>query len=304
MHIETLKIFCDLVDSNSFLKAGEKNLLSQSAVSQQLAHLEATYNAQLLDRKRKPFKLTGAGALFYNAAKDMLGRFEQFNSDLDSLRKSVANRISIAAIYSIGMHSLPPFVKAFMAKYADVNVHIEYLGARQIHEAVLRRTVDIGLVAMPPSDRNLEVYDFGNEPLVLVCNPEHALAIETEVDVRQLDHQRFIGFEERIPTRALIDSILAKYDVSVQRMMVFDNIETVKRAVEIDAGVSILPETAIRQELANGTLAAVPFADDGFVRPTGIIVRKGDCLSKPGQFLLELLRGRRVVAGLKTNSER
>ena len=187
------------------------------------------------------------------------------------------------------MHSLPPYVKAFMAKYPSINVHVEYLSSLQIHELVLSEIIDIGLVAVPQKNKNLQIYHFGDEPLVLVCSPEHPLANESSIDIHQLHLQKFIGFEEGIPTRILIDTILAKYNVSVQKMMWFDNIETVKRAVEIDAGVSILPQTAIRQELANGTLRAIPFSNENFVRSTGIIIRKGKNLSQPGRYFLELL---------------
>jgi DNA-binding transcriptional LysR family regulator len=72
----------------------------------------------------------------------------------------------------------------------------------------------------------------------------------------------------------------------------FDNIETVKRAVEIDAGISILPQTAILQELAAGTIKAVPFSNEKFVRPTGIIVRKGKILGQAGRYFIELLQKR------------
>jgi DNA-binding transcriptional LysR family regulator len=290
--METLKVFCDIVDFNSFLKAGEKNLLSQSAVSQQLAQLELAYKCQLLDRKRKPFKLTSAGELVYNASRDILERFERFNNDLSSLQKTTANRINIAAIYSIGMHSLPPYVKTFMAKYPDINVHVEYLSSRQIYELVLRETIDIGLVAVPQKDRYLQTYHFRDEPLVFVCSPENPLANQSQIDIHKLHLENFVAFEKGVPTRTLIDSILANYNVVVRRVMEFDNIETVKRAVEIDAGVSVLPQTTIRQELANGTLRAIPFSNENFVRPTGIIVRKGKNLSQPGRYFLELLRKR------------
>jgi len=72
--------------------------------------------------------------------------------------------------------------------------------------------------------------------------------------------------------------------------MEFDNIETIKRAVEINAGVSILPQTAILQEVNSGTIKAIPFLNENFVRPTGIIVRKGKILSQAGRYLIELLR--------------
>ena len=292
MHIETLKIFCDLVDSNSFFKAGEKNLLSQSAVSQQLAQLELVYKCQLLDRKRKPFRLTVAGELFYDAGKNILERLEKFNNDLDSLQKTGTNRISVAAIYSIGMHSLPPYVKTFMAKYPNINVHVEYLSSGEICELVLRETIDIGLIAVPSENRYLQIHHFADEPLVFVCSPEHPLANKSKIAIQQLRRQKFIGFEEGIPTRTLIDTILSRYNVRVQKVMEFDNIETVKRAVEIDAGVSILPKSAIGQEVTNGTLRAIPFSNENFVRPTGIIVRRGRTLSRPGQYFLELLRKR------------
>ncbi len=292
MHTETLKIFCDIVEWNSFVKAGEKNLLSQSAVSQQLAQLELAYKCQLLDRKRKPFRLTTAGELFYNAAKDILETLEKFDNDLDSLRKAATSRINVAAIYSIGMHSLPPYIKTFMAKYPDTNVHVEYLSSREIYELVLRETIDIGLIAVPSKNRYLQIYHFADEPLVLVCSPEHPLAKKSKIAIHQLQLQKFIGFEEGIPTRTLIDTILSLYNVRVQKVMEFDNIETVKRAVEIDAGVSILPQTAIGQEVTNGTLRAIPFSNEKFVRPTGIIVRKGRILSQPAQYFLELLRKR------------
>ncbi len=292
MNTETLKIFCDIVDLNSFVKAGEENLLSQSAVSQRLAQLESAYKCQLLDRKRKPFRLTTAGQLFYNAAKDILETLEKFNNDLDSLRKAATNRINVAAIYSIGMHSLPPYIKTFMAKYPDTNVHVEYLSSREIYELVLRETIDIGLIAVPSKNRYLQIYYFADEALVLVCSPEHPLAKKSKIAIHQLRLQKFIGFEEGIPTRTLIDAILSRYDVRVQKVMEFDNIETVKRAVEIDAGVSILPKSAIGQEVINGTLKAIPFSNENFVRPTGIIVRRGRTLSQPAQYFLELLRKR------------
>jgi len=73
-------------------------------------------------------------------------------------------------------------------------------------------------------------------------------------------------------------------------MMEFDNIETIKRAVEINSGISILPRTAIVQELGSGTINAIPFSNENFIRPTGIIVRKNKILSQAGRYLIELLR--------------
>ena len=290
MHIETLRIFCDLAELLSFSKTAEKHLMSQSAVSQQLAQLELLHKCQLIDRKKRPIELTKEGHLFYQACKDILDRYEQLKNELSALQKSSASRINVAAIFSIGMHTLPDYVKRFMVSYPNVNVHIEYFSAERIYELVLAGDIDIGLVAVPKRDRRLEVYDFEAEPLVLVCSPKHPLSYESQVDIHRLQFERFIAFEKGVPTRAWIDNILERYNIVVRPVMEFDNIETVKRAVEINSGISILPQTAILQELGSGTIKAIAFSNENFVRPTGIIIRKGKILGQAGRYFIELLQ--------------
>lgn len=290
MHIEMLKTFCDLADLSSFSKTAEKHFLSQSAVSQQLAQLELTHKCQLINRKKRPIELTRQGRLLYQASKDMLDRYEELKNELIAMEKYPVSRINIAAIFSIGMHTLPDYVKRFMVGHPNVNVHVEYLGAGAICELVLAGAVDIGLVAVPKRDKRLDVYEFQDEPLVVVCSPKHPLSHESVVDIHRLQFERFIAFEKGVPTRAWIDGMLERYSTVVRPVMEFDNIETVKRAVEIDSGISILPRTAILQEVGNGTLRAIRFSNEDFVRPTGVIVRKGKILSQAGRYLIELLR--------------
>jgi len=206
------------------------------------------------------------------------------------LKSSASTRINVAAIFSIGMHTLPDYVKRFMVSYPDVNVHIEYFGADKIYELVLAGDIDIGLVAVPKRDKRLDVYDFEAEPLVLACSSKHPLSSRSQVDIHQLQFERFIAFEKNVPTRQWIDGILERYNVVVRPVMEFDNIETIKRAVEINSGLSILPEAAILQEVGGGTIKAIPISNEKFVRPTGIIVRKGKILSQAGRYFIELLR--------------
>ena len=290
MNMEMLKIFCDLADLRSFSKTAEKHLLSQSAISQQLAQLELSHKCQLISRNRRPIELTKSGQLLYLASKDILERYEQLQNELRALQKTSVSRINVAAIFSIGMHSLPDYVKKFMASYPNVNVHIEYFSAVEIYEMILAGDADIGLVAIPKRDKRLDVFDFEDELLILACSPKHPLANEDQVDIHKLQFEKFIAFEKDVPTRIWIDSILERYNISVRPVMEFDNIETIKRAVEINLGVSILPQTAILQELGSGTIKAVNFSNERFIRPTGIIIRKGKLLTQAGRYLIELLR--------------
>jgi DNA-binding transcriptional LysR family regulator len=290
MQIETLKIFCDLAELQSFSKTADKHFLSQSAISQQLAQLELAYKCQLINRKKRPIELTKEGQLFYTAAIDIFERHEQLRSELNALKSSTESRINVAAIYSIGMHTLPDYIKKFMAKYPNVNVHIEYLSANRIYELILAGDIDIGLVAVPKRDKRLDVYDFEDEPLVLACSPKHSLSQESQVDIHKLQFERFISFGKDVPTRIWIDNIFERYNIVVRQAMEFDNIETVKRAVELNSGISILPQTAILQEIKAGTIKAIGFSNEDFIRPTGIIVRKGKLLGQTGRYFIELLR--------------
>lgn len=290
MHIETLKVFCDLAELLSFSKTAEKNILSQSAVSQQLAQLELVHKCQLINRKKRPIELTKEGRLFYQASKDIVDRYEQLKNQLNIMKTSSSDRINIAAIFSIGMHALPSYVKRFMIWHPKVNVHIEYFSSKKIYELVLAGEVDIGIVAAPKQDKRLEVYDFQNELLVLVCSTKHPLANKSRVDIHTVQLENFIAFEKDVPTRIWIDDILHHHNVVIQPIMEFDNIETIKRAVEINAGVSILPENTISQEVSNRAIKAIPFLKERFFRPTGIIVLKNRILSQAGRHFMELLR--------------
>lgn len=289
MNIETLRVFCNLAKLRSFSRTAEKHYLSQSAISQQLAQLELTHKCQLINRKKRPIELTEEGLMLYKASKDIIDRFEQFKSELNSLTSSANSKIHVAAIFSIGMHALPSYIKEFMVKYPNVNVDMVYLDATAIYEQVLAGDVDIGIVAVPKKVKRLEVYDFQDEPLVLACSPKHIFASQDEIDIHHIQFERFISFAQNIPTRIWIDGILQRYNIEVQPALEFDNIETIKRAVEINSGISILPESAIVQERKNGTIRALKFSNERFVRPTGIIVRKNRVLNPVNQYFIDLL---------------
>jgi DNA-binding transcriptional LysR family regulator len=290
MNIETLRVFVDLVEMLSFSKTAEKNMLSQSAVSQQLAQLELVHNCQLINRKKRPIELTGEGQILYRAAKEIIDRYETVKSELKVLVSSGESRINVAAIYSIGMHSLPAYVKKFMVKFPKVNVHVEYFPPGKVYELVLRGDFDIGLVAVARRDKRLQVYDFEDEPLVMVCSPKHQLAGESEIDIHKIQYEPFIAFETDVPSRIWIDGILQRYGIVVRPVMEFDNVETIKRAVEINVGISILPKTTVVQEVNSGTIRAIPFSNENFVRPTGLIFRKNAMQSQAAKSFIELLR--------------
>jgi DNA-binding transcriptional LysR family regulator len=290
MQIESLKVFCDLAETESFTKAAQINGVTQSAVSQQISSLERTFKSLLIERSKKKFRLTREGQVLYDYSKQIIQTYESLHSKLQELKDIISGTIRVATIYSIGLHDLPPYIKKFMKVYPTVNVHVEYRRANQVYEDVLGNVVDLGLVAYPVKDAKLEIIPLRKEPLVLICHPQHAFSKLKAIKLKQLIGQKFIGFEPDIPTRKALDKILKEYDVNVNNVMEFDNIETVKRAVEIDAGVSIVPEGTVAQEVAKQTLAAVVLEDGAFFRPLATIYKKNKVLSPAMKQFLTILK--------------
>ena len=290
MHIETLKTFCDLIETGSFSKAAALNFVSQSAVSQQIKSLEQRFEARLIERgQRKGVTPTETGKIFYDECKEILERFRALEERMRVKSAAIAGSVKVATVYSIGLHELPPYVKRFIKAHPQVKVHIEYSRTDKVYEACLNNTIDFGIVALPLRRPNLAVIPFRDDKLVIVCNPEHKLARRGRVSVEALAGADFIAFERDIPTRKTIDRILKQHKVEVNYVMEFDNIETIKRSVEVGIGVSILPETAVANEVRNKQLVALNFTEGVFTRPIGIIHRKGKVFSSAAREFVNML---------------
>lgn len=292
MHIETFKTFCDLVETGSFSKAAALNYVSQSAVSQQIKGLEQRFNRQLIDRgNHKRVAPTEAGRQVYEVFKEMVGRFTDLEAQLRASGDEIAGTIRVATVYSIGLYQLPPYVKHFIKHHPQVKIHVEYGRTDKVYEACRNQMIDFGIIALPLRKPDLEVIPFGEEELVLVCSPSHRLvgANERGVSLRALQGEEFVAFERDIPTRQTIDRILRQFRVSVQTVMEFDNIETIKRSVEVGNGISILPRQAVTNELRAGLLVALTFTEGTFTRPIGIIHRRGKGFTPATKAFLHLL---------------
>jgi DNA-binding transcriptional LysR family regulator len=290
MQIESLKVFCDLAETKSFTKAAQINTVTQSAVSQTITALERRFKSLLVERSKKNFRLTPEGEVFYDYSKRILATCDALFSKLQEIENVISGNIRVATIYSIGLHVLPPYVTKFMRSYPTVNVHVEYRRDNQVYENVLGNVVDLGLVAYPTRDSRLEIVPLRKDKLVLICHPQHEFAKRKSVKVKALDGQKFINFEHDIPTCKALDKIFKDHRVSVDQVMQFDNIETVKRAVEIESGVAIVPQETIGEEVANQTLAAVKLENGRYTRPLAVIYKKNKVLSPAIKQFIAMLK--------------
>ncbi len=290
MHIETLKVFCDLVDLQSFSLAAERNFITQSAVSQQIRTIEEKFKRRFLERVRgrREVKLTAAGEVFHREAKNVLDAYGQMQENLRGLVGKIGGTVKVSTTYSVGLHELPVKVGEFMSKFPAAKIDLEYARTTKVVRDVVNGSAELGVLAFPEPKRGINISYMPEHKLVLVCPPGHKLASRVQVKTKDLNGHDFVHFERDTPTRKAIDKLLKAKGVEVKKVAEFDNIETIKRAVEVGFGIAILPSPSITEE-ERSRLTVVALAEKEWVRPVGIIHRSDRTLSLAAKKFVQLL---------------
>ena len=291
MNLKSLKIFCDIISRRSFSRAAADNGVSQSSASQVVGQLESHLGVRLIERSKRPLSPTREGQAFYDGCRKIIAAYDSLEDQVRTLHEEVAGRVRVAAIYSVGLHHMSRYVQEFMSRHPKANVRLEYLHPDRVLESVEQGQADVGIVSYPRSTRTLEAEPWREEPIVLVCAPGNAFAGRVQLRLAELHGQRMVGFDSDLVIRHELDRAIAAHGAEPNVVMEFDNIETIKRAVEIDAGVALLPEPTVGREAAAGTLCTVRLAGDELVRPLGIIHARGKPLPPTVERFVELLRG-------------
>ncbi|MFO0816552.1 MAG: LysR family transcriptional regulator [Pirellulales bacterium] len=290
MHMKLLKVFCDVVGQRSFSRAADENSISQSGASQMVHQLEEHLGVKLLDRSKRPFVLTREGEVFHEGCRKLVQRYFALEEEVRTLHAEVAGRVSVASIYSVGLSHMNQIVQKFMRKYPKANVRVQYQHPDRVYELVESDQVDLGLVSYPRVSRNIRATSWREEPMRVVCCPTHPLAGRESVRLEELNGLSMVSFDANLEIRHEIDRELSAQGVTVNVVMEFDNTETIKRAVEIDAGFSLLPAPTVEREVQAGSLRAIPLAGALIQRPVGIIQRKGKELGQTARRFLQLLQ--------------
>jgi len=282
------QLFCDIADTQSFSKGAAMNRVSQAAASQLVRHLEKDFATNLIDRSTRPLTLTPSGQVCYHAFREVLERLGTLKT-LGATRDELKGEVRVAAIYSVGLYAIGRRMQEFMNLHPHSKVRLSFLPPNKVYEAVENDDADLGLISYPKASRVLNVIPLYSEPTAVVCHPKHRLARALQVDLEQLQGEPFVGFEPTLIIRRKIDQYLRARNVSVRIVMEFDNIETIKQAIEIGAGISILPEPTVRAEVERGIMALLPVALHDLRRPLGILCRKRRALDSCAESFVELL---------------
>lgn len=295
MQFESLKIFCDVVRSSSFSRGAAENGISQSTASQAVHQLEARLGVQLIDRSKRPLVLTPRGRVYYEGCRELVESYFELENRVKALEDedTVTGTVGVAAIYSVGLHHMSRYAKVFEARHPQASVRLEYLHPSRVVERVLAGDAELGLLSYPRKWPDLTVLPWREERMVLAVHPSHPFASRSSVRVADLGGELFIAFDSDLSIRRAIDRFLRHHGVQVEVIHQFDNIENLKRAVEIPSGISILPEPSLAREVKSGTLVAIPIEGDGpgdvLTRPLAIVHKRHGALEPAAAKFLELL---------------
>jgi DNA-binding transcriptional LysR family regulator len=290
MRFAHLKIFCDLARSRSFSQAALMNGISQSAVSQVVHQLEMRLGVRLVDRSTRPLDLTPAGKALSEGGRSILDQYAELEAAIRNGQVDWMSNVQVAAIYSVGLRDMSRYIERFSLSHPQTEVNIEYLHPHRVYEKVLQGTVDFGLVSFPRRTRELAFLPWREEEMLLACTPDHPLAANRTIRLSQISGCRYVGFDRDLVIRKKIDSFLRKRGVTVDVVLEFDNIENVKKALEVSGAVALLPEPMLQREVQSGVLSAIPLADCRLVRPLGIIFRRHSKVSSTVSAFIDLLR--------------
>ncbi len=289
MNIETLRIFCDVAEHQSFSHAASINKVTQSSVTQSVHRLEKRIGTSLIDRTKRPFLLTDEGQLCSEGFREILKRYDTILSDIQSRCGCFSGIIRVAAIYSVGLHVMNRCMSDFMKAFPKTKVRLEFLHPHKVYQAVKDADVDFGIIAYPVPTVDLHMIPLPVEPMALVCSPNHPLAEKEAVSLKELKGLDYIAFEKDLVVRKEIDHHLEEFGAAVNIVMEFNNIETIKQAIESGLGVGILPTPAVQNEVENGSLLAIPITSPKMVRPIGIIHKQHKVFSPAMKKFIEML---------------
>ena len=267
-----------------------------------MQQLEESLGVQLIDRSKRPLVMTAAGATYLSGVRKLLRNYNRLEQEVCGTSERLSGQIAVGTIYSVGLSYMPDATDAFQRMHPEVDVIPKFGTSEEIIELTADGTVDFGLVSFPKTTKQLQYILWQQEPMRLVCSPQHLLANRTDVTLAVLNGTQMVGFDRNLVLRKEIDQGLAKAGVSVDVKMEFDNVDSMIRAIQANRSIGIVPEAAVRRETAMGSLRVVACRDLRMTRPLGIIFRRSGRLSKAANEFGSLLLGRPLETDKRSKS--
>ena len=292
MELSRLIDFHAVAMEKSFSKAARKLYKTQPAVSQAVRLLEREVGEPLFVRLGRRIELTQAGEVLLEHTRQALDTLEEARARIEGLKGLAEGILRLGASDTTACYVLPPSLEAFRRAYPGVEIVISNRTSPVVLRHVLSGEVDLGIVTLPVRHPAVAVRELFVREDVVITSPRHPLAGRPRIEVEELAAQPLLLLDRGSSTRAFIDRQLSEAGVTPRIAMELGSIEVIKKMVQLDFGVSIVPLVAVEQEVERGSLCAVRVFAGDQARKLGVIhVRKRFLSPAAREFLKMLVAG-------------
>lgn len=260
MELHQLRCFLAVIDEGGFNRATTRLRMTQPALSYQIKQLEQELGAPLFHRRPGGVSPTEAGRVLSTQARVVLEAARKAQLAVQELAPGVVGEIRIGTVNSVGIYFLPQVLWSIRERYPKVRPTVLYRHADDIMEALLAHQIDLALLANPRPDRRLRQETIIEERVSLVCSRSHPFYGRGSVRPSELKGAQFVSLSPENPTGQSIREYLARIGVSVEPVVSTDNVETVKKMVEVGLGVGFLPDMVTAPDLVGGREEQSPLA--------------------------------------------
>jgi len=249
-----LYYFYVVATQGSFSHAADELGVSQSSISVQIKQLEETLGHRLFNRIKTGVELTEPGQVAFQYAEDIFSEADGLKDALQAVEHSVRGLITIGTVNSIGIYMLPNLLKIFNSEYPDVKINIIFKQQAELVEATRRGRVDFAIFTTNRAYTGLSNVPLQKNKMFLVAPSGHALTRGSDVALSEIEKYPFLGFEEGMQSRMMMDAHFKRLNLSVEYVMESSNVATLKHMVMAGLGLAILPEQVVAPEIRDGQL--------------------------------------------------
>ena len=285
-----LRAFVTLSKTASFTVAAQKLFLSQSAVSHSMRALEEDLGCRLLDRVGKKVFLTQAGEQFLQYAESILKQMAEARASLEQLGKWGQTRLRIGAGGTACQYLLPGVIRKLKEQFAQCLVSIVPVDTPESMELLREQKIDFALMLEPDSDGPLDFQPLFSDELFFIVGPDHPWARQGQPSRAEIPKQNYVLYSRKSYTFRLVENYFAEEEMTLNTVIEVGSMEATKEFVKLGLGVSILAPWVAREELANGTLVALPLGRRKLRRTWGIGQRRGARLNLAEETFVKICR--------------
>ncbi len=257
MELNQLRGFYEIARERSFTRAADKLFLTQPAISLQIKALEEELGEPLFERARKNILMTPAGEILFRRAREIFERLDLARQEIAALQRELRGRLVVGTSDTNCTYILPEILRAFRRQHPHVELDIRNRMSSEIIPLVLNNEVDFGIVTLPVRHRDLVSEPLFARPDVLICAPGHKWARRKWVRLQDVGEQPLLALERGSTSRQLLEDDLRRVGTVAEVAMNLGGIDVIKRLVEIDLGVALVPRVAVQQEVEAGKLVAI-----------------------------------------------